>query len=648
MSDRANKPQVALSKAELRVIEVARDPVLAQMLEQERVASEEVDASLLWKLLAYLKRHRALVSASVGLSLIEALLMTLPPYAVGMAVDVVRQQPRIDAGAIDALLLGLSRGVEALLPASLAGARGAVVGFGLVILICWALRWLVAVSATYIVQRLGQRIVHDLRMDVYQHIVAMDMGFFHKNPVGRLVNRATFDTQSLSEFFSDAFAQGLRDVLFIIALMVVMLTLDVPLSLILLLTFPLLGVCAGIYRSFARPAMRTTSAVLSRMNAWMAENIAGMRENQLYGLEDRRRAEHASLTNAHQASVTSWIRAWGLLRPVMMGVCAVATGLILWVGYGRVLAGVVSVGVLLTFLQYTTKLWVPVRNLSEKFSVIQSALTATERIFDILSRTSQLSDAPDADTSLAVKDGHIVFDHVRFRYPRQHDEVLRGVSFEAKPGQMIALVGDTGAGKSTIAHLLSRFYDVSEGAVRVDGHDVRAFTLHQLRRGMALVPQDVVIFAGSVRDNITLGLEVCDEVVWQAARAVCADRFIDRLEGGLDHPMDEGGRTLSAGERQLVSFARALVFNPPILILDEATANVDTETEALVQEALARLTAGRTSVVVAHRLSTIRDADQILVLRHGEVIERGTHEVLLGLGGEYARLHALHMGQARD
>ena len=220
---------------------------------------------------------------------------------------------------------------------------------------------------------------------------------------------------------------------------------------------------------------------------------------------------------------------------------------------------------------------------------------------------------------------------------------MRGISWSAAKGEMIALVGDTGAGKSTIAHLLSRFYDVTEGTVRIDGRDVREYDLGKLREGIAIVPQDVVIFAGTVRDNITLGLEVSDDVVWEAARAVCADRFIDRFEDGLEHIMDEGGRTLSAGERQLLSFARALVFNPPVLILDEATANVDTETENMIQEALARLTQGRTSVVIAHRLSTIREADQILVLRHGEIIERGRHEELLEQGGEYARLYELHM-----
>ncbi|MEM1350390.1 MAG: ABC transporter ATP-binding protein, partial [Myxococcota bacterium] len=400
-----------------------------------------------------------------------------------------------------------------------------------------------------------------------------------------------------------------------------------------------------LYREYARPAMRTTQAVSSRMNSWLAENITGMRENQIYRTEPRRRGEFKALTDAHQESVSRWISAWAWLRPLMMGVSAVATAVVLWQGYERVLSGAISVGVLLTFLQYTTRLWVPVRDLASKFNVIQTALTATERIFDVLKATTQMSDARGADPELRVERGGVRFEEVRFAYPTKPDaEVLKGISWSAEPGQMIALVGDTGAGKSTIVHLLSRFYDATGGAVIVDGHDVREYTLEHLRSGVAIVPQDVVIFAGTVRDNITLGLDVRDDAVWEAARAVRADRFIDRFEGGLDHVLDEAGRTLSAGERQLLSFARALVFNPPVLILDEATANVDTETEALIQQALERLTAGRTSIVVAHRLSTIRDADQILVLRHGQVVERGTHDDLLDLDGEYARLHKLHMG----
>ena len=637
-----------LSSTEQAVLEAANDPILKKMIEQERVESEEVDASLLLKLLRYLRGHRRLAAGSVALSLVEAALMTLPAYAIGLAIDVVRQGSHArQADGLGALLTGLATRLGSMVLEAPGSDRGLIISFGLLVVAIWAARWVVAASATYLVQMLGQRVVHDLRLDIYHHITSMDLGYFHDNPVGRLVNRTAFDTQSISQFFSDTFAYALRDIFFICALIAVMLTLDVPLALLLLGTFPVLIACADVYRRFARPAMRTTSAVVSRMNAWLAENISGMRENQLYRAEPRRAGEFGALTEAHQRSVRRWIQAWGLLRPVMMAACAIATALVLWVGYGRVVEGLVTVGVLLTFLQYTTRLWVPVRNLAEKFSVIQTALTSTERVFDVLETPARMTTLEGADPAMTVTDGAITFEGVRFAYPSDPDEeVLRGIDIEVEPGQMIALVGDTGAGKSTIAHLISRFYDVEDGRVCIDGHDVRDYTLARLRAGIGLVPQDVVVFAGTVRDNITLGLDVPDETIRECAEAVCADRFIDRFEDGLDHVMDESGRTLSAGERQLLSFARALVYNPPVLILDEATANVDTETEALIQDALARLTKGRTSVVIAHRLSTIREADQILVLRHGQVLERGRHDELIERGGEYARLHEMHTSQA--
>ena len=639
-----------ITPIEAAIIKATRDPILQQMLEQERIESGELDSSLLARLLGYLKPHKAEAALCVGLISVEAALMTLPAYVIGLAIDVVRDQGTErdqGASALESWTRGatswIGQGIErAALELEQGGAL--VASFAVLIMALWVARWLFAMAATYAVQRLGQRIVHDLRVSVYDHITGMDMGYFHTNPVGRLVNRATFDTQSISQFFSDALSQGLVDGLFIVFLVAMMLWLDAWLAAILLCALPLLIGIGLLYRYAARPAMRTNSAVVSRINSWMAEHINGMRENQLYNVVTRRRGEFGALTDAHQTSVTRLIQAWAMLRPAMMMVCAVATALVLWQGYERVIAGAITVGVLLTFLQYTTRLWVPVRSLAEKLTVIQTALTAAERIFDVLKTPTAMRDAPEARAELSVQRGGLRFEKVRFAYPsKPKDEVLRGIDLEVEPGQMLALVGDTGAGKSTIVHLLSRFYDVSAGRIEIDGHPIKAYTLEQLRRGIALVPQDVVIFAGTIRENITLGLEVDDERVWECARAVRADRFIERFEDGLDHVMDEAGRTMSAGERQLLSFARALVYNPPVLVLDEATANVDTETEALIQHALGRLTQGRTSVVIAHRLSTIREADQILVLRHGEVIERGDHEELLHRGGEYARLHKLHM-----
>lgn len=437
-------------------------------------------------------------------------------------------------------------------------------------------------------------------------------------------------------------AQGTRDLLFVLVLVIVMLTLDAPLALVLIGAFPLLFGAGYVYRVIARPSLRTHSAVQSRMNSWLAENIGGMRENHLYGKESRRLAEYKALTDAHQASVKWVILSWGFVRPAMMMTSGIATAAILWFGHHRVLSGAISIGLLLTFLQYTARLWVPVRSLTEKFNLIQTSLTAGERVMEVFEAESSIADTEDADVTLRVERGDIEFSDVDFTYPGSERPVIEGLNFKVEAGKSVAIVGDTGAGKSTIVSLLARFHDVTSGSVKVDASDVRDYPLDTLRRSIALVPQDVVVFATTLRDNITLGRDISDKRVLECLDAVRATYLMERSPQGLDQKMEEGGKNLSTGERQLISFARALIDKPPILVLDEATASVDSATEAKIQEALSFITRGRTSLIIAHRLSTIRDSDEILVLRQGQVIERGDHDSLLARDGVYASLYRKH------
>lgn len=635
-------PKPPVSRLEAEAIAVSRDPVLAHMLAEEKVEVEGRDVQLLKRLLGYLRPHRLLATLCVLMAVAEALAMTIPPYIVGLAMDrasgVTGRTPRM----FDHLLDAIGEVALSAFDRTTADTAALVTYFGVMSLLFWMIRFGVAVTTSYWVQKLSQLILHDLRVDIFAHITSMDMGFFHKNPVGRLVNRTTFDVASLSELFSDAFAQGMRDILFVLVLYGVMFSIDVKLASLLLLVVPALVLISRGYQRMVRPALRANSAVVSRMNGWLAENLAGMRENQLYRREMRRAAEYKALTDAHQTAQVGMVRPWAWVRPAMMLTSSVATAAILWLGYQRVSTGIITVGVLLTFIQYTSRLWVPIRNLTEKFNLVQQSLTSGERIMEILDERSGMTDGPGAASVPAPQRGEVRFEEVRFRYSGREEEVLKGITFAAEAGQMVALVGDTGAGKSTVAHLISRFYDVSGGSVQLDGRDVRSYPLAALRSSIAIVPQDVVVFAGTVRDNITLGRPVDDAAVWRCVEAVSARAIVERL-GGLDGQLDEGGRTLSTGERQLLSFARALVGNPPVLILDEATANVDTRTEMVIAEALRNLTRGRTTIAIAHRLSTIREADEILVLGQGEVVERGRHEALLASDGVYAKLYRTHL-----
>jgi len=514
----------------------------------------------------------------------------------------------------------------------------------------------------YLLAGLGQRVIYDIRMQVFGHLHALSIAWFHKNPVGRLVTRVANDVGALEDMFSTAFVMIIKDVGMLIGVTIMLLVLNVKLGLAALAIVPFMIVAALIFRRYARAAYRRWRAALSRLNAFIAESLSGVRVVQLFTLERRSRRRHDLLSRDYKDSWMDQRRAWAIFRPVSTVLSATGIGIVLWFGGAAALAGIelgrlgyapeqivalggITIGTLYTFLAYVEQFFQPIRDLTEKLDVIQGAMTAAERIFSTLNETTMVTERPDAVAPGRLR-GEVEIRDIRFAY-NPEEPVIRGIDLRIEPGNTIAIVGQTGAGKSTIINLLCRLYDVTEGSIRVDGRDIRDYVLRDYRKNVAVVHQDVFLFAGSLLENIRLGDEsIPRERVEEACRAVRADRFIERLPGTYDADLEEGGKTLSAGERQLLSFARALVVDPAILVLDEATSSVDTHTEELIQHAVTTLTTGRTSIVIAHRLSTIRRADRILVVHGGLIVEAGTHEELLAQRGAYHRLYRMQFAES--
>jgi ATP-binding cassette subfamily B protein len=497
----------------------------------------------------------------------------------------------------------------------------------------------------YFTMLVAQECLADLRVDIFAHVQRLEAAFFDRNPVGRLVTRMTTDVDVINEMFAAGAITILMDAVTLIGIATIMLTIDLRLALVALSLLPLMLVAINFFRLKARHSYRLIRERIARLNAYLQEAISGMaviqlfvREEQTFGEFDRhndlhREANHWS--NVYEATLFSLVEA----------VSSISFALIVWYGGHQILGATLALGTLVAFIEYVQKFFVPLRDFSSKYAVMQSAMAAAERVFQLLDTTPAIASppkpvaraAPPASRTL----GRIEFDRVWFAYKRD-EFVLRDVSFSVGPGEKIAIVGATGAGKSTIIKLLNRSYDVQRGRVLVDGIDVRDWDLSALRRSIGAVAQDVFLFSGSVAENIRLSRpEIGLDLVQQAARLVNADRFIERLPHQYDEVLRERGSNLSAGQRQLLSFARALAYDPAILVLDEATSSVDTQTELLIQDALEKLLHNRTAVVIAHRLSTIERSDRIIVMHHGQIREMGSHSQLLALGGLYARLHAL-------
>ncbi len=493
-------------------------------------------------------------------------------------------------------------------------------------------------AQTYLVGWVGQRALQDLRLRLFKHLQELSIGFYSRNRAGVIISRMTNDVEALDQLVEDGLATLIQSGLTLIGVVVILLVLDLKLALLTFLAIPILLIGGVAFRIAAADAYRLTREKIATITGYLAETLSGIRVVRVFGQEPRHIEEFRRLNDDNRAANMTTVRLNAAYFPAVEFLSALVTVEILVVGGIEVLAGHTSTGVVFAFVAALNNFFDPIQQLSQLYTTYQSGMAALDKIFDLLDEQPDLVDAPDAVTLGAIR-GELRFDDVSFRYG-SGEYALRDVDLVIPPGQTVALVGETGAGKSTFAKLVARFYDPSDGAVLVDGHDLRSVTAESLRSQMGIVPQEGFLFSGTLRENIAFGRpSASDDEIRAAARAVGADTFIEALDDGYDAQIGERGVQLSAGQRQLVAFARALVADPRILVLDEATSNVDVHTESLIEKGMRRLVAGRTAIVIAHRLSTIRGASRILVMEHGQVVEDGTHEELLEAEGRYWRLY---------
>lgn len=572
-----------------------------------------VDSDLLRRLYQFIKPYRWYVLLGIVLTLSAAFLGTIRPKLTQLAIDDYIRNKDFQ-GLLWIILLLI----------------GALVG-----------EFFLLVANTYLTRWFGQGTLYNMRNAVFKKIQSLHVQFFDNNPIGRLITRTTSDIEALSDLLSDGVVNMIGDMFRLFFILYFMFSMNWELSLVAISVLPLLFYATFLFKAKVRTSFLKVRDQIARLNSFVQEHINGMAIVQLFNKEERERKKFRSINAGHKEAYLDTIFYFAIFWPAVEVIASLAMALVIWYGGGRALMGEVTFGILVAFVQYVRDFFRPIQGLSEKFNTLQSALASSERIFNVLDTENKITDPEDPQT-IEEPQGNIKFENVWFGYNKE-EQVLRDVSFSAESGETIAIVGATGAGKTTIINLLMRFYDIDKGCIRLDGLDIRKMKISDLRSNFALVLQDNALFSGTIMDNITLGNPaISEEEVKRVARNIEADKFINKLPGTYNYKLRERGQSISMGQRQLICFIRAMVYDPNILILDEATSSVDSETEDVVNKACDKMMKGRTSIVIAHRLSTIHGADKILVMHKGEIRETGTHKQLVEKeDGIYRKLYEL-------
>lgn len=583
-------------------------------LEKENIKSGDIiDAQVLKKLYQFVKPYQTRFYFLVFLTIAMAVLAPTRPYFIQIAID-------------DYVAVGDSEGLLKII-------------YLLIVLLL--LQSLVQFAHTYLSGWIGQVIIKDIRIKLYRHLLKMRLKFFDNTPIGRLVTRNVSDVETLADVFSEGLAAIIGDLLQLITILGVMFYVDWKLTLVSLSTLPLLIISTYIFKEKIKVAFNDVRNAVSNLNSFLQEHITGMNIVQIFNREKREYEKFQEINKEHRVAHVKSVLYYSIYYPVAEIIQAIGTGVVVWYGATGVFDMEIQIGILISFIMYLQLFFRPIRMIADRFNTLQMGVVSSSRILKLLENDDQI---PNEGKHKPEKiEGNIKLENVWFAY-NDEEWVLKNINFEVKHGETVAMVGATGAGKSSIINLINRFYDINKGQITLDGTDIKEYELGTLRKHIGVVLQDVFLFSDTILNNITLGNpEITREEVMKAAKLVGAKKFIERLPGGLDYNVMERGATLSVGQRQLISFVRAIVYNPEIIILDEATSSVDTETEEMIQKAISKMMKGRTSIVIAHRLSTIQKADKIMVLHQGEIKETGTHESLLELGGYYSKLHQMQL-----